>query len=340
MAKIRADFGKSRLGRFLDWVQHGSGALDRRIEARLSEGAERDDLAAERERAHDERSELRHLREMEDERELYRRMHEWMDRSGSRWIARGYTLLAAVVALMIISVLLATVLGLPSFGAGNAPTLNEVSRRYNEQGLAETGAVNNVAGMILDYRAFDTLGESNVLFIAVCSVFLLLRVKLDSEGRITPEQRDAAENDRRFEPHEDTILQRMADVLVPVVLLFGMYVVVNGHLSPGGGFSGGAVMGAGLILYLNAHGYTGTRRFRLFGYGAFKWITFAALTFYCLSKCYSFFTGANHLDSVIGTGTPGSIFSAGLILPLNICVGFVVAFTMYGFYTLFRKGDF
>ena len=69
-------------------------------------------------------------------------------------------------------------------------------------------------------------------------------------------------------------------------------------------------------------------------------MSFAALSFYCLSKCYSFFTGANHLDSIIGPGTPGSIFSAGLILPLNVAVGFVVAFTMFGFYTLFRKGDF
>ena len=42
---------------------------------------------------------------------------------------------------------------------------------------------------------------------------------------------------------------------MPVILLYGMYIVLNGHLSPGGGFSGGAVMGAGLILYLNAFGF-------------------------------------------------------------------------------------
>ena len=37
-------------------------------------------------------------------------------------------------------------------------------------------------------------------------------------------------------------------------------------------------------------------------------------------------------------GRPGNIFSAGLILPLDICVGLVVAGTMYCFYSLFRKG--
>lgn len=52
---------------------------------------------------------------------------------------------------------------------------NEVSQRYIEKGLQETGAVNIVTGMILDYRAFDTLGESHVLFIATCTVLILLR---------------------------------------------------------------------------------------------------------------------------------------------------------------------
>ncbi|MCX4316273.1 MAG: hypothetical protein OSJ52_06505, partial [Lachnospiraceae bacterium] len=48
--------------------------------------------------------------------------------------------------------------------------------------------------------------------------------------------------------------------------------------------------------------------------------------------------GANHLESFIPKGTPGAILSSGLILPLNICVGMVVACTMYGFYAVFRKG--
>ncbi|MBR5361647.1 MAG: hypothetical protein IK123_12230, partial [Lachnospiraceae bacterium] len=61
---------------------------------------------------------------------------------------------------------------------------------------------------------------------------------------------------------------------------------------------------------------------------------------YCMCKAYSFFCGANHLDSHIPLGTPGAILSSGLILILNICVGLVVACTMYTFYVMFRKGDF
>lgn len=340
MARIKKDFDSSFLGRLLNWVSDGSGLLDRRMQASLTQQSGKKGLENERAQRREDEYLHRYEREAEDERALYIRTHEWMDSRGARWIRILYRVIAAVVALLIIWVLLGVVAALPRMGNPNAPVMNEVVQRYSEKGLEETGAVNIVAGMILDYRAFDTLGESNVLFIAVCSVLVLLRVKLDENGHISAEKIDADENDRYYEPHKDTILQRMADVLVPVILLFGVYILFNGHLSPGGGFSGGAIMGAGLILYLNAHGYTVTKKYALFGYKTFKWVTFVALSFYCLSKCYSFFTGANHLDSIIGPGTPGSIFSAGLILPLNVAVGFVVAFTMFGFYTLFRKGDF
>lgn len=340
MARIKTDFESSILGRFLNWVSDGSGLLDRRMQDSLDEEPVRKGADIEREIRREEMQQERYAKELIEEREMYIRTHAWMARKGSKWLDALYKVMAGLIAVLIIWALIGVAAELPSVGDPNAPVVNEVVERYSEKGLEETGAVNIVAGMILDYRAFDTLGESNVLFIAVCSVLMLLRVKLDDSGRISDEKKDAEENDRRFEPHKDTILQRMADVLVPVILLFGIYILFNGHLSPGGGFSGGAIMGAGLILYLNAHGYSGTKGVKLFGYGAFKWVSFAALSFYCLSKCYSFFTGANHLDSIIGPGTPGSIFSAGLILPLNVAVGFVVAFTMFGFYTLFRKGDF
>jgi len=182
----------------------------------------------------------------------------------------------------------------------------------------------------LDYRAFDTFGESNVLFIATVVVMLLMRDDKRQKG--------ADSNDMNYEPRFDKILQQVTFILFPLIMIFGIYVVVNGHLSPGGGFSGGAIMGAGLILYLNAYGIEKMGRF--FTENTHKYVCFAALTFYCLAKSYSFFTGANHLESIISAGTPGMIISAGLILPLNICVGLVVACTMYSFYTLFRKGGY
>ena len=242
---------------------------------------------------------------------------------------RFYNVFSVAFCLVLILILLITISWMPRLGASDVPASNEVAQRYIEEGLSETGAVNIVAGMILDYRAFDTFGESCVLFTAVCCVFVLLK-KTPSEV--------LRENDRLNEPKNDAILQVAAAGLVPFGLLFGVYVILNGHLSAGGGFSGGAVLGACLILYLLAFGFEKTERF--FTERTFRFVTVVPLTFYCLAKSYSFFTGANHLQSFIPLGTPGAILSSGLILPLNICVGMVVTCTMYAFYCMFRKGSF
>lgn len=248
---------------------------------------------------------------------------------------KAYRVVALLMALFLCLLLLATVSFLPVFGDATAPENNEVAQRYIEKGLEETGAVNIVAGMILDYRAFDTFGESCVLFVASCCVLILLRV---DKGESPDAQALEDMYDRYYEPRRDTILQMVARLLVPVVLLFGIYVVLNGHISPGGGFSGGAIIGSGLILYLTAFGFERTGKFMT--EKLVKVLTVSALTFYCFAKSYSFYTGANGLHSIITTGTPGAILSAGLIVYLNICVGIVVACTMYSFYVLFRKGGY
>lgn len=86
-----------------------------------------------------------------------------------------YIGLSIICAVSIISLLLFTVDGLPTFGDPNNPTMNEVSRRYIEKGVEETGAINTVAGLILDYRAFDTFGEAVMLFTSAIAVIALIR---------------------------------------------------------------------------------------------------------------------------------------------------------------------
>ena len=129
----------------------------------------------------------------------------------------------------------------------------------------------------------------------------------------------------------------MAKYIIPFLLVFGIYIVLNGHISPGGGFSGGAIMGASLILYSSAYGYRKINK--IITEKFVKRVTFVSLLFYACAKGYSFFTGANHLPSGIRLGEPGAILSSGLILPLNICVGLIVTCTMYSFYSLFTKGE-
>lgn len=246
-----------------------------------------------------------------------------------------YHVFSVLVCIVFIGVMLATVAQLPKFGDVNAPAVNELVGRYVADGVEETGALNLVAGMILDYRAFDTFGESSVLFLAVICVLMLL--KRDENNVDAREEREFVEDEGFMQANDNTIIRVITGMLFPLIILYGIYVVLNGHLSPGGGFSGGAIIGAGLILYSSAFGFDKVKTF--FTIKTFTGISVGCLLVYCGAKSYSFFTGANHLPNIISKGTPGNILSSGLILPLNICVGMIVACTMYGFYALFSKGE-
>lgn len=331
MSKTREDYEKTwwrRLERFVngDRIEiHEYNDIFEQNPSFLKEDIQKDDPVPE----HKKKKKTDWPERLETLKELYNRYEKWPETKGITIFKRIYGCMAVLFCLVLISVLLVTVSNLPTFGSAHNPASNEVVQRYIEEGLAETGAVNIVAGMILDYRAFDTLGESHVLFIAATCVMILLRKdrqgKKHAMKKITPQ------------PKPDPILKAAATLLTPFILIFGIYIVLNGHLSPGGGFSGGAIIGAGLILAANAFGFEQTGRF--FTRKTYSVISLFALLFYSAAKSYSFYTGANHIESLIPKGTPGAILSSGLILPLNICVGMVVACTMYGFYSLFKKGE-
>lgn len=261
---------------------------------------------------------------------LLQRYTEWEAGRGAAVFGRFYMGMAVLICVVLSAILLLTVSFLPPFGDPGNPANNEVFVKYIEDTLKDTNATNVVAGIILDYRAFDTFGESSVLFIAACAVTILLR----RDGEAPSRGGLSAEMDA---PRQDKILTKVSMLVIPVVMLYGIYVILNGHISPGGGFSGGTIIGAGLILYLSAFGTAQVRRFLT--YRRYLFINFFALCFYAIAKGYSFYTGANHLESGIPFGTPGAILSGGLILPLNIAVGIVVACTMYGFYALYSKGE-
>ena len=334
---MKASDLKARFSRWL--YEEDASDLDRELENALTQSSERKQREIDPEqfaRHEAEADEKRHELQVEEEHS-YRRMHEWGMTKGAKLIKNTYRAAAVCVLIAVVIFLIRTVIELPPFGEADNLYNNEVSARYIEQGIPETGAVNFVAGMILDYRAFDTFGESTVLFVAACSVLILLKLgEHGKEEQPTPAMMEAEWDDRHHEPKNDEILQLAAKILVPIVLFYGIYVVLNGHLSPGGGFSGGAIMGAALILYLNAFGFE--KASKIFTFKTFRWVTFVSLMTYAGLKSYSFFTGANHIESHIPKGTPGAILSSGFILPLNICVGLIVMCTMYAFYTLFRKG--
>lgn len=84
-------------------------------------------------------------------------------------------IISVTLSMILIVVLLFGVAELPEFGDPKSPVNNYVSERYLDKGLEETGAMNLIAGVILDYRAYDTFGESTVLFTSVICVLVLLK---------------------------------------------------------------------------------------------------------------------------------------------------------------------
>lgn len=231
---------------------------------------------------------------------------------------KWYRIASVIITTVIIFILCLVVIELPKFGSLDAPALNEVAQRYLQQGREETGAVNAITGMILEYRAFDTFGESVVLFAASISTLLLLR---------TPNK------PLRQRKAGDEILTTVSKYLLPLIVLFGFYVILYGHISPGGGFSGGAILGAALILASLVLGAGEVDR--VLTSERITYITVFSLLTYAVMKFYSFYTGANHMGLEIPKGEAGQLLSGGFILPLNLCVGLIVACTMYTFYTLF-----
>lgn len=266
------------------------------------------------------------IKEESEKKEI--RIVKDVENAEQKLTSKGYKFFSIIFCVILAVVLIGTVNFMPLFADNNTPTTNEVYEHYVGEGRDQTGAVNTVAGMILDYRAFDTLGESFVLFTATCAVLLLLE-----QSKNKPIKKRET-----FTFSNDPIVCTVVKILTPIIIVFGIYVLFNGHLSPGGGFSGGSVLGAGFILFAMAYGEDNAAK--IIKPSIIRVITICSLSFYCLAKSYSFFTGNefNGIHSIITPGTPGNIVSGGLILPLNIAVGFVVCCTMYSFYMIFKRG--
>ena len=268
-----------------------------------------------------------------------RAKYDWLDRpapqiteENRRHNRRVYIIIGILTCSILMFLMMMTVLSLPRVGDPESPVMNEVVDRYVENGMEETHAVNVIASIILYFRAFDTLGEAHVLFAALACVMLLLEIAPKSER--SREKR--LEDILVWGPQGDPVMREVTRILFPTATIFGLYVILNGHLSPGGGFSGGTIIGACLILHAMAYGGEKTRLF--FSERVFIIVKVSTLLLYSVIMIAFFIAGANALGWNVPLGHIGDIFSSGHILVVNIAVGFEVACTMYGMYSMFERG--
>lgn len=127
------------------------------------------------------------------------------------------------------------------------------------------------------------------------------------------------------------IIKTTTRLVVGYILLFGIYLVLHGHLSPGGGFSGGLIIALSLVLLILAFGskdilkkLTDTRIASLEGLGALLFLLIAASG---LAGGYFFF-------NFIGKGKPFNLFSAGLIPLSNIAIAAKVAIGLFSIFVV------
>jgi multicomponent Na+:H+ antiporter subunit B len=219
--------------------------------------------------------------------------------------ALGLGALAALGALAVWAVT-----GLPDFGHPRGPYATAGVRLM----LEERHVDNTVVGITFDLRGIDTLGEELILFSAALGATLLLRGQR-REGRVEEavERSDAAR--ARIPPS----LRALGAYLVGPTLMLAVYLILHGNLTPGGGFQGGVIGAAALLLVYAAGQLVALERVRPVALAELAEAVGAAA--YVLVAVGGIVFATVAMANFLPFGTAGSLLSGGTIPVLNIAVG-------------------
>ena len=181
---------------------------------------------------------------------------------------------------------------------------------FGESTDLESGPANIVTAIVADYRSFDTLGEVTVLFVSSLGVALLLGSKKQKRLELN------------F--HPNFMLRVGSRALFGIILMTGVYVAIHGHLTPGGGFPGGAMIASSMLLL-----YLADDEFRAKIKG-FKMLESFAGTAYVLIGLTGLLLGGYFLENLLDNGVIGDLFSAGIIPIVYVLIGLKVGSEISG----------
>lgn len=172
----------------------------------------------------------------------------------------------------------------------------------------EASSANTVTEIVVNYRSLDTLGEVSVLFLAATGVLTLLGGK----------------KKRVLFKKPNFILDVSSRFIAPLMMLFGVYVFTHGHLTPGGGFQGGAIIAVSvLLLYMSHNGYNAPSR------GLKLLEGLAGLGYVAIGLAGLYLTGY-FLKNFMHAGAMGDLLSAGTVPLIYTLIGLKVAAEMSG----------
>ncbi len=143
------------------------------------------------------------------------------------------------------------------------------------------------------------------------------------------------------------IVQTVANIVIPFIVVFGVYLVIHGHLTPGGGFQGGAVIASGFALLLISFGIPATKRklveTKLSALEAFGLILFITFAFLGLGNSF-FYNFLANSGLIFGDPVPhginlGNLNTAGTLPLMSIAVGLEVLAGLSIILLVFSRGE-
>jgi len=173
----------------------------------------------------------------------------------------------------------------------------------------EVGAANIVTAVVLGYRGIDTLGELAILFASAAAAGLVL-----GRGRAA----------QAPDPEGGFVLLTGSALLFPLLLTVGFYIILHGHLTPGGGFQGGVVLAAAFFLPLLARPGASLDHA---GLGLVEGLAGAA---FVLIGLWALLAGGQFLQPMLAKGVIGELVSAGTLPLLYLAVGLKVGAELAG----------
>lgn len=132
---------------------------------------------------------------------------------------------------------------------------------------------------------------------------------------------------RDVKPGLTIIVKTVNRIILWMIFLYGIYIILHGHLSPGGGFGGGVVLALGFLSVLLAYGREFTLKWLRLGF--LRDLEYSApLLFLGFGLAGMAWSGA-FLANFLPKGKLFALLSSGVILPLNIVIGLKVGLALF-----------
>lgn len=231
--------------------------------------------------------------------------------------------LALGVVIATGALLIYGTLDMPHFGEADAPVHQHVAPRYLNDSMGEVGVPNVVTSVLASYRGYDTLGETLVIFTAGIGVMSLFRVSRKTQKKALKKV--------PADMQQQIILRVVAKMMIPLILIFALYVQFHGDYGPGGGFQAGVIFAAGVILYTMLFGLSLTQS--VYKPVVIELLTALGVIIYATVGIACMMLGGNYLDYDMLRHDPVHGQHLGILL-VELGVGITVASVMI---TLFFK---